>query len=79
MIAVYKAISLRIRVCCHSNETRAPIANTPNNAQLEGTPYHFPKLHPSPRSGVGTRPGADRHTDGRDQHTFRLGYASREM
>jgi len=24
--------------CCHSNETRAPIANPPNSAQLEGTP-----------------------------------------
>jgi len=22
--------------CCHSNETRAPIANLPNSAQLEG-------------------------------------------
>jgi len=25
-------------LCCHSNETRAPIANPPNSAQLEGTP-----------------------------------------
>jgi len=24
-------------LCCHSNETRAPIANPPNSAQLEGT------------------------------------------
>jgi len=24
------------------NETRAPIANPPNSAQLEGTPYHSP-------------------------------------
>jgi len=23
---------------CYSNETRAPIANLPNSAQLEGTP-----------------------------------------
>jgi len=30
------------------------IANPPNSAQLEGTPYHSPKLHP-------TR--ADRQTD----------------
>ena len=29
-------------LCCHSNETRAPIANAPNSAQLEGTPYHSP-------------------------------------
>jgi len=26
-------------LCCHSNETRAPIANPPNRAQLGGTPY----------------------------------------
>jgi len=32
----------RSALCCHSNETRAPIANTPNSAQLEGTPYHSP-------------------------------------
>jgi len=32
-----------IRVCYHSDETRAPIANPPNSAQLEGTPT----IHPS--------------------------------
>ena len=32
-------------LCCHSNETRAPIANPPNSAQLEGTPYHSLKLY----------------------------------
>jgi len=37
---------LRSALCCHSNETRALIANPPNTAQLEGTPYHSPKLHP---------------------------------
>jgi len=31
-------------LCCHGNETRAPIANPPNSAQLLGTPYHSPKL-----------------------------------
>jgi len=35
---VYKSISFHIRVCCRSNKTRAPIANLPNIAQLEGTP-----------------------------------------
>ena len=25
---------------CHSNETRAPVANPPNSAQLEGNAYH---------------------------------------
>jgi len=28
----------RSALCCHSNETRAPTANSPNNAQAEGTP-----------------------------------------
>ena len=45
----------RLGLCCHSNETRAPIANPPNNAQLEGTPYHSPKLHPGPCSSVRMR------------------------
>jgi len=31
--AVYKAISLHT----YSNETRAPVANPPNSAQLDGT------------------------------------------
>ena len=46
-----------IRRCCHSNETYAPTANPPNSAQLEGTPYHSPKLHPGPCSSVGMRRG----------------------
>jgi len=33
---------LHSALCCHSNETRAPIAHLPNSAQLEGTPYHSP-------------------------------------
>jgi len=32
----------RSALSCHSSETHAPIANSPNNAQLEGTPYHSP-------------------------------------
>jgi len=28
----------RSALCCHSNETRAPITNPPNSAQLEGIP-----------------------------------------
>jgi len=31
------------RICCHSNETRAPTANPPNT-QLGGTPLTFPKV-----------------------------------
>jgi len=34
--AMYKDISLQ-RVCCHSNETRTPIANLHNSALLKGT------------------------------------------
>jgi len=68
----------RSALCCHNNETRAPIANPPNSAQLDD-PLPFPKLHPGPCSSVGMQRGTDRRTDGRDQYTFRLGYASREM
>ena len=32
----------RSAMCCHSTETRAPIANSPNSAQLEGTPNYSP-------------------------------------
>jgi len=42
-------------------------------------PLPFPSLHPGPCSSVGMQRGTDRRTDGRDQCTFRLGYASREM
>jgi len=30
------------RLCCHSNETCAPIANLPSSAQLEGAPTILP-------------------------------------
>ena len=40
-------------LCCHSNESSAPIANLPNSAQLQGTPYHSHSLHPGPCSSVG--------------------------
>ena len=73
----------RSALCCHSNETRAPIANLPNSAQLESIAYHSSKSHLGACSSVGMRRGTgrhtDRHTDGRDQYTFRIGYASREM
>jgi len=52
----------RSALCCHSNETRAPITNPSNSAQLKGTPYHSPKLHPGPCNSVGMRRGADRPT-----------------
>ena len=44
----------RSALCCHSNETRAPIANPRNSAQLEGIPT-TPKLHPGPCASVGMR------------------------
>jgi len=54
-LAVYRAISLYTCMLSPGNETRAPIANSPNIAQLEGTPYHSPKLHPGPCDSVGMR------------------------
>ena len=63
------SLAFRIRlVCCHGNETHAPIANPPNSPQIGGTPYLSPKLHAGPCSSVGMRRGTDRHTD-RDTQT----------
>jgi len=50
------------RQCCHSNATRAPIANPSKSAQLGGIPYHTLKLHPGPCNSVGMRPRTDRQT-----------------
>jgi len=55
----------RSAICCHSNETHAPIANPPNSAQLEGIPYHSPKLHLGPCCSVGMRRGTDTQTQRR--------------
>jgi len=49
-------------LCCHNNENRAPIANLPNSAQLEGILYHSSNLHPGPHSSVGMQRGTDRQT-----------------
>ena len=71
-----RKLKLGFTLSCHSNATRAPIANLPNTAQLEGSLYHAPKLHPGPCSSVGVRPRTDRHThthaetDARDHNTF---------
>jgi len=48
--------------CCHSNVTRAPIANPPNSAQLAGIPYSI-KLHPGLCNSVGMQAWTDRHTE----------------
>jgi len=50
----------------------------PNTKQLEGTPYHCPKLHLGPCSSVDMRRRTDTHTDGCRQYRC-LGYASRKM
>jgi len=67
----------RSALCYHSNETRASIANPPNSAELEVTPIIL-SSYIRVRAvvwecGEGQR---DRHTDGHDYYTFRLGYAS---
>ena len=65
---------LGFALCCHSNATGAPIANPPNSAQLGGSLYHAPKLHPGLCSSVRVRPRTDRqtdrHTDACDHNTF---------
>jgi len=63
----------------HSNETGAPTATLPNSAQLGGTAYHSPKLHPGLCSSVGMPSQTDRHTDACDQYTFRVIYDSCDM
>ena len=55
------SLELGFALCCHSNATRAPIANPPNSA---------PKLHPGPCSSVGVWPRTDTHTHRQtDTHT----------
>ena len=53
----------------------------PNNAQVGGTPYHFPKLHSGRCSSVGMRRETDRHrhTDGGRPICISVGYARCEM
>ena len=53
---------LGFALCCHSNATRASIANLPNSAQLGGCLYHALKLHPGPCSNVGIWPQTDTQT-----------------
>jgi len=45
-----------------NNETLTLIAFPPNTAQLDGTPYHSPKLHPGLCSSVGMQRVTDRQT-----------------
>jgi len=55
----YYPRKLGFALCCHSNATRVPIANLPNSAQLGGSLYQAPKLHPGPCSNVGVQPWTD--------------------
>jgi len=64
---------------CHSNATRAPIANPPNSAQLGCSLYHASKLHLGPCSSVGVWPWTDRYTDEHDHNTFCVVCDSRKM
>jgi len=50
-------------LCCHSNETRVPIANPPNSAQQDGTPT-IPPSYIRVRAvySVGMRRRTDRQT-----------------
>jgi len=68
-------------LCCHSSETRAPIANPPNScAQVEGTTYHSPNLHPVRAVVRELWRGTDTQTHKRPWAIYiRLGYTSREM
>ena len=52
----------RVRVMLPQQRNPCPIANPPNSAQLGGSLYHAPKLHPGPCSSVGVRPRTDRQT-----------------
>jgi len=74
----------RSALCCHSNETRAPIANAPNSAQLEVTPTYIRVRAVVSACGEGqtdtpTDTETHRHIDGSDHYTFRVVYDSREM
>ena len=57
-------------LCFHSNKWMNPCTDckSAQNAQLRGTPYHSPKLHPGPCSSVGVMQGTDRQTH---RHTHR--------
>jgi len=62
-LADYRWAPPRISKCCHSNTTRASIANPPNSEQLGGIPHHSPKLYLGPCNSVGMRPRTDTQTD----------------
>ena len=52
-----------------SRDGRGMDANPPNSAQLGGSLYHAPKLHPGRCGSVGVRPRTDTQTDTRTRVT----------
>jgi len=69
----------RSALCCHSNETHAPIANLPNSAQLEGTPTIPPSyIRVSAVVWECSEGQTDRHTTV-VSNIFCLSYASCEI
>ena len=69
-------MTLRIRrVCCHSNQTRAPIANPPSSAQL-GAPTTIPPSYIWVRAVVQAcleeQTHTDKHTDDHHHNTVCL-------
>jgi len=79
-----KLVTIGFALCCHSNATRARIANPPNSAQLGGNLYHAPS-YIRVRAVVWaygrgqTDRHAHRHTDARDHNKFCVVYDSRKM
>jgi len=73
-------LTFRIQLRCHSNETRAAIINPLNSAQLGGILYHsqsYIRIRAVVwKCGEGQ---TNRHTDARDQYTFRVVFDSHEM
>jgi len=64
-------------LCCHSNATRAPIANLPNSAQLGASPTTPPSyVRVCAIVWACDRGQTDKHThrhaDARDHNTFRV-------
>jgi len=68
---------LGFTLSCHSNTTRAPIANPANSAQLGGSLYHAPSYIQV--RAVMWAAAAERHKDARDHNTFCVVYDSRKM
>jgi len=74
--------AMHFHKCCHSNATRAPIANPPNTAQLGASPT-------TPQVTCGSvqivwacgcgQTHTHRQTDAPDHNTFLVVYDSREM